>query len=217
MTITEATHALARARRTVEPEPTETRPIRLTDAMRRVEPSWVEAVAIVQSVCSQLPSDRAMPALEALMLGPDGAITFAETVPGDGASAVRAAGRLLTTILGGGECPLLIWDATERASLAPERIGTAQAFGALLTCVAAGQPRRELARYYDTSFRHASGRGASAAGVRAFELTARAGMWLMAVLIGGAGVGISVGACVTTWAQATPLEATQTALLMALR
>ncbi len=65
VTITEATHALAALSKAKEQAgrwtvPSHT-PMRLVDAITRVEPTWVEAVAVVQAVCAQLAPGQAAP------------------------------------------------------------------------------------------------------------------------------------------------------------
>ena len=50
--------------------------IRVADAMRRVDLSWAEAVAIVQAVCRQLEPGRTPPAVGDLRVCAGGLVTF---------------------------------------------------------------------------------------------------------------------------------------------
>ncbi len=202
MTITEATHALARARRPTTHMPVASGPLRLSDAMRRVEATWVEAVAVVQAVCTQLPAGRAIPALETITIGNDGAVTFSDTPPADDAAAVAGAGHLLTSILGRGECPMQIWEAAEQARFSPARVGTPQSLMARLTCLPVAEGSRELARYYQAAQRPAASSGTMWARLSGFETTTRTAMLLVVVLLGGVGTGVSVGAYVAARAVA---------------
>lgn len=199
MTISDATHALARPKKRTDVLDRPAGRLRLVDAMTRVEPTWVEAVAVVQAVCRQVPAGHALPALDAIVLEPGGAIGFAPTAKADDVAAVTAAGFLLSSILRTGDCPMPVWEAMERARRAPGRAGSARAFGASLTCFPAAQGPHELARYYDASRRAATptARPATASFSMA-GLTARAGLLLAVVLIGGIGTGVSVGAYVAT-------------------
>lgn len=171
MTLTEATHALARrfapgpsrpaiARERLAPAPAAERvrpvargPIRLPDAMQRVEPSWVEAVAIVQAVCAQLPPGQAAPTIDSLVIAANGAVTFPPTAAADDHAAVRGAGQLLNAVLRAAGCPMPVWDATERALRTPATFGSAAAFGVALTSVPADDGVRELQRYYEAVVR----------------------------------------------------------------
>lgn len=198
MTISDATHALARTKRTAVLERPAER-LRLVDAMTRVEPTWVEAVAVVQAVCAQVPEGHALPALEAIVLESGGRLSFAPTGAADDSAAVGAAGRLLSTILRTGDCPMPLWEAMERARRAPGRFRTARAFGASLRCFPAAQGPQELARYYDATRRAATPTARPAtASFSTAALTVRAGLLLAAVLLGGIGTGVSVGAYVAT-------------------
>jgi len=152
MTITEATHALARRLRRGASEPIRAaaaRPMLLVDAMRRVELTWVEAVAVVQAVCAQLTPGHAAPALQVLTLQPSGAVTFPASGAGDDLGAVRSLGQLLLTTLKGSVCPMQVWEAVERATYQPASFGSTRAFGAALTALTPavhGTP--DLCAYY---------------------------------------------------------------------
>ena len=50
--------------------------MRLMDAIGRVEPTWVEAVAVVQAVCAQIGPGQAPPDLGGIMLSKSGAVSF---------------------------------------------------------------------------------------------------------------------------------------------
>jgi hypothetical protein len=58
-----------------------------------------------------------------------------------------AMGQLLAAILRAGDCPLPVWEASERARRAPAAVGDARAFGALLTCLPPAHGPRELAQF----------------------------------------------------------------------
>lgn len=187
MTITEATHALARrvtSRRPAEQatvtesarpvdrvrasdhvRPAERTSIRLADAMLRVEPSWVEAVAVVQAVCAQLAPGCAAPTLDVLVIEGNGTVSFPETAAADDHAAVRGAGHLLNAVLRTAGCPMPVWDATERALRAPDAYGSARTFGAMLTAVSAADGARELQQYFQVAVMpHVSSARASLAG-----------------------------------------------------
>lgn len=207
MTISDATHALAAPRRREAPAMTR-QPggyVRLADAIARVEPTWVEAVAVVQAVCAQLPSGHDVPALDTVLIGPDGQVTFPPTAVADDVRAVTGAGRLLGAILRTGDCPMPVWEATERARRSPARVGGARAFGASLTCFPAAQGPIELARYHEAARKAAAptARPATASFAMA-SLPARAGMVLLAVLMAGIGAGVSVGAFVAARTSPAP-------------
>ena len=80
MTITEATHAMALQRRRSAPPkgvvPRSDDGVRLRDLIVRVEPTWVEAVAVVQAVCAQLKPGDAAPALDTIRVSASGAVSF---------------------------------------------------------------------------------------------------------------------------------------------
>lgn len=229
MTITEATHALARRARFVRPGARGAAPatgatrtgqsagrdsMRLVDAMARVEPSWVEAVAVVQAVCAQLGAGEAVPPLDAISLSATGAVTFAPTSAAPDHAAVRAAGELLTAILQAGVCPMPLWDATNRAAQAPASYGTARAFGATLSLMPEGQGAKDLQSYVLSAGLRPSTRsaraGAEGAGLTSF-VAARA-LVLLLVALCGIGAGLSVGAFVVSRALAVaPASATSVA------
>lgn len=200
MTITEATHALARRSRSataVEPaRPGALKPVLFVEAMRHVEPTWVEAVAVVQSVCAQLSAGQAAPTLQVLTLTPSGAVTFPAPSAGDDLAAVRSLGQLLRATVQGGVCPMQVWDAIERATCQPVSFGSVRAFGAALTgLTAVEQSTQDLCEYYAAA---ASVGGAPAReALSVFERAGVAGRSVaVAVLVvaGGVGTGISTGA-----------------------
>lgn len=225
MTITEATHALARKARFVRSGGRSGAPtagtaalpsagrdtIRLVDAMARVEPSWVEAVAVVQAVCAQLGAGEAVPALDAISISAAGAVTFAPTSAAPDLAAVRGAGGLLTTILRAGVCPMPLWDATNRAAQAPASFGTARAFGATLSLMPDGQGVKDLQAYVlSAGLRPPTSTaqpGIHGAGLASF--VAGRGLMLLLVALCGIGAGLSVGAFVVSRALAVaPASAT---------
>ncbi len=168
--------------------------MRLVDAIGRVEPSWVEAVAVVQAICARLEPGQAPPALDDIMLSKAGGVSFPP--PGRAAAdrAVDAAGQLLTAILGQGVCPMPVWDATELARRSPQTFGSARAFGASLTCVPAHQGPHDLAAYFASSLSANTPTQPLPSGFALRGLTTRAVMVLLAVTLCGIGAGVSVGA-----------------------
>jgi len=170
--------------------------MQLVDVMARVEPTWVEAVAVVQAVCAQLAPGRTPPNLAAIMVSTAGAVSFGPTPVVDGEAAVMAAGRLLTAILRQGDCPMPVWEATELARRSPGQFGTARAFGESLTCFPAHQGLQELAAYVASSRSVILNPARPATAVFGMGLTARA--LIMAVTLGGIGTGMSVGVLIAT-------------------
>lgn len=209
MTITEATHAMAVQSRPM-PVPEAAGPgggtMRLVDVIARVEPTWVEAVAVVQAVCAQLAPGEAAPALDAIRVSVHGEVSFAPTGPADDITTVKAVGRLLTGILRTGDCPMPVWEASERARRTPAAVGSARAFGAALTCFPAAQGAHELAQFVQSARTLAppTARPATAS-FSAASLTARAGLLLLIVAMGGIGAGVSVGALVATRTLGVPV------------
>lgn len=209
MTISDATHALASLHQQqgdvahgVALEATA--PMRLVDAISRVEPTWVEAVAVVQAIAAQLGDGRAMPALDDIMVTASGTVSFTPTAPADDASAVRAAGRLLQQILRSGDCPMPLWESMELARRTPGVAGTVRGFGASLTCFPPAQGPIELAKYFHAS-RKVVGRSArpATASFSLAGLTARAGVVALAVALAGIGAGMGVGTLVALRTGAT--------------
>lgn len=170
--------------------------VRLADVMARVDPTWVEAVAIVQAVCAQLAPGQAPPAVGEITLSSHGTVTFVAGGPCDDDAAVKAVGRLLTTILRQGDCPMPVWEASELARRSPGQFGTAQKFGASLTCFPAHQGPQELASYVASSRRQVLNPARPATAVFGTAITARALLVLLAVSAGGVGAGMSLGAVV---------------------
>lgn len=162
----------------------------LIDLMARVEPTWVEAVAVVQAVCAQLAPAQAPPALSAIMVSTAGTVSFGPTPAGEAEAAVRAAGRLLTAILRQGDCPMPVWEATELARRSPGSFGTARAFGASLTCFPAHQGPQELAAYIESSRRVIVNPARPATAEFGTDLTARALALLVFVALSGSGAGL---------------------------
>lgn len=202
MTIHDATHALAALSRkerleerstatTVEPS------MRLVAAIARVEPTWVEAVAVVQAICAQLGPGQAAPPLDTIMISQAGTVSFPPAGTAEDVTTVKALGRLLNGILRTGDCPMPVWEATECARRSPGIIGNARAFGAELTCFPAAQGPRELQLYFQAARRlpPATARPATAS-FSAGGLTVRAGVLILAAALSGIGAGVSVGALV---------------------
>ncbi len=209
MTITEATHAIATLSRTERAPERVTalsgESMRLVDAIKRVEPTWVEAVAVVQAVCAQLAPGEAAPALDAIMISQSGTVSFPPAGSADDLSTVKAVGRLLSGILRTGDCPMPVWEATERARRSPSAVGTARAFGAALTCFPAAQGAHELQQYFLASRKLAPPTARPATAPFSFAgLSARAGLVLLLVAMGGIGAGVSVGTLVATKTLGTP-------------
>lgn len=156
MTISDATRALATLHQQkggpVEPSaPEDTAPMRLVDAISRVEPTWVEAVAIVQAIATQLEAGHAIPALDDIMISGTGVVSFPPTANADDATAVRAAGKLIHAILRTGDCPMPLWESMELARRSPHVVGSVRGFGASLTCFPPSQGPSELAKYYQAA------------------------------------------------------------------
>jgi len=215
VTITEATHALARGPR-IEPSnryrrATPDGSMRLVDAMSRTEPSWVEAVAVVQAVCAQLAPGQAAPALDAITISATGAVSFASPGPADGVSSVVALGQMLSDILRSDACPMQVWEVIERARRGG---GTARSLGEALTCFPADQGPHELGQLVAAARRlvprdvegHPGHALASppAAAVKAHGLTARAIFLLLAVVMVGIGAGLSMGTLVVARTSTAP-------------
>lgn len=177
--------------------------MRLIDAMGRVEPSWVEAVAVVQAVCAQLEPGQAPPALDDIMFSPAGMVSFPPGGPAEAAAAIRAAGRLLTAILRQGDCPMPVWEATEQSRRSPMAFGSVRGFGESLTCFPARQGPQELAAYFQSSRRLVRNPARPATAVFGLDgLSAHSLLVILAVTLGGVGAGMSVGAVLAT--RATP-------------
>jgi hypothetical protein len=203
VTITEATHALAalqkqgRSTRSTPAAPKQERSMRLVDAMSRVEPTWVEAVAIVHAICATLEPGRAMPSLDDIMISPAGAVSFPPTDRAPETAAIKAAGRLIALILRSGDCPMPVWESMELARRDPGAAGTARAFGLSLTCFPAAQGPAELAKYFQAARRVVAPASRAATAPFALSgLTLRAGILVLMVALAGIGAGISVGTLV---------------------
>lgn len=201
MTMTDATHALAgQARRSV-PVKAGSRvaddSVRLVELMTSGEPTWAEAVAVVQAVCAQLKPGDAAPALDAIRVSSSGTVAFEPAGTSDNLTTVTAVGQLLAAILRSGDCPLPVWEASERARCAPATVGSARAFGASLTCLPPANGPRELAQFVKSAQAHAVPQPAavvSAEPRRRMTLWARAGLAAWFVAMSGIGAGVSVGA-----------------------
>ncbi len=180
--------------------------MRLMDAIGRVEPTWVEAVAVVQSVCAQLEPGQAPPDLGDIMLSATGTVSFSPAGAADADAAVKAAGRLLTGILRQGDCPMPVWEASEAARRSPKSFGSVRAFGESLTCFPAHQGPQELAAYFQSSRRLVKNPARPATALFGLHgLSVRALIVLLAVTCGGVGTGMSVGALLV--ARGTPSSA----------
>lgn len=204
MTITEATHALATLPKQKAPAPREATgsPMRLIDAIARVEPTWVEAVAVVQAVCAQLAPGHAAPPLDAIMISSSGTVSFPRMGADDDRSAVKAAGRLLSAVLRSGDCPMPVWESMELARRSPQSAGSAQAFGQSLTCFPPPQGPVELAKYYQAARQVV--RTAARPATAPFSLsglTLRAGLAVLLVSLCGVGTGMAMGILVASRAQ----------------
>jgi hypothetical protein len=121
--------------------------IRVAEAMRTVELSWAEAVAIVQAVCVQLESGRMPPAIGDLRICASGLVTFPAGGLIDEDVAIQLTARLLARLLGDGPWPLELCTALERAQTAPMRFGSVRGFGTWFTCVPAGGGAALIAAY----------------------------------------------------------------------
>ncbi len=177
--------------------------MRLMDAIGRVEPTWVEAVAVVQAVCAQIGPGQAPPDLGGIMLSTSGTVSFPPSEAADRDAAVRALGSLLTALLGKGGCPMPVWEASECARRSPDTFGSARAFGESLTCLPAHQGPQELAAYVQSSRQFVTRPARQTTAVFGLPgLTARALMVILAVTFGGVGAGVSVGAAIV--ARAVP-------------
>ena len=125
--------------------------MRLSDAMRSVEPTWIEGVAVVQAVCAQLEPGETPPAIGDIVVSSAGAVSFALGGISDADVAIQALGRLLTGFLHVGGCPLAVWEATECARRAPMSFGSVRGFGAALACFPALRGPQDLAAYVQVS------------------------------------------------------------------
>ena len=125
--------------------------LRLRDAMRRVEPTWIEGVAVVQAVCAQLDHGETPPAIGDIVLSEAGAVSFPLGGMSDVDVAIQAVGRLLTGFLRAGGGPLSAWEAVELTLHSPMFFGSVRGFGAALNCFPAHRGPRELAAYFKQS------------------------------------------------------------------
>jgi hypothetical protein len=125
--------------------------VRLSDAMRSVEPTWIEGVAVVQAVCAQLEPGETPPAIGDIVVSSSGAVSFPLGGISDADVAIQAMGRLLTSFLRTGGCPLVVWEATECARRSPMSFGSVRGFGAALTCFPALRGPQDLAAYVQVS------------------------------------------------------------------
>jgi hypothetical protein len=212
MTITEATHALATQGRRSAPAHASLRVsddrVRLVDLVTSGEPTWVEAVAVVQAVCAQLKPGDAAPAFDGIRISSSGTVSFEPAGTADDLATVMAMGQLLAAILRAGDCPLPVWEASERARRAPAAVGDARAFGALLTCLPPAHGPRELAQFVKSAQAQAAPEPppvVSAEPRRRMTLWARAGLVAWVVAMGGIGAGVSVCALLATKALGAPV------------
>lgn len=121
--------------------------VRVADAIRTVELSWAEAVAIVQAVAAQLEPGRMPPAIGDLRLCAAGYVTFPSSGLVDEDVAIQLTARLLTRLVGDGPWPLEFCTALERAQAAPMTFASVRGFGAWFTCVPEGGGATLLAAY----------------------------------------------------------------------
>ncbi len=109
--------------------------VRLADGIQRLEPSWAEAVAVTKAVAQRLARCEMPPAVGDLLLHASGHVSFP---PGGIAAddvAIQALARLLARLTGDQGCPLEVWDAIERAQVAPMTFRTARGFAASIQSV----------------------------------------------------------------------------------
>lgn len=173
--------------------------MRLADAIGRVEPTWVEAVAVVQAVCAQLAPGHAPPGLGAIMISPSGTVSFSPDGMAEADAAVKAVARLLSVILRQGDCPLPVWEAIELAAHSPMKFGSPRAFGESLNVLAPDQAHKDLAAYFQMARQLAkSSARPSAAAFGLQGVSRRALMVVVAVALSGVGTGMSVAAVVAT-------------------
>ncbi len=125
--------------------------MRLSEAMRCVEPTWIEGVAVVQAVCAQLEPGETPPAIGDIVFSSSGVVSFPLGGISDADVAIQAVGRLLTGFLRGGACPLAVWEATERARHDPMSFGSVRGFGAALTCFPTLRGPQQLAAFVQVS------------------------------------------------------------------
>lgn len=210
MTITDATHALAaQARQKARVDALSRRPdghARFIDLAARLEPGWVEAVAVLQAVCAQMRPGQAAPTLDTIRVSASGEVSFMAVAGADEATAVRGVGRLLAEILPRGDCPLSVIEASERASRTPAAVSSAQAFGAALTCLPHAHGPRELAQYVRAA--EAAARPVTPNAATSFTSTVRGAVRarLAPVLVAavGIGAGVTLGALVAAKAIGAP-------------
>ena len=121
--------------------------VRLIDAMHCVQPTWSEGIAVVQAVCAQLDPGVTPPAIGDIVLSASGAVSFplGGIVMTD--VAIQAVGRLLTSFLHAGGCPLSVWEASERAERSPMSFGSVRGFGDALTIPPAHRGPAQLAAF----------------------------------------------------------------------
>lgn len=121
--------------------------IRLVDGLRTIEPTWAEAVAVVQAVCAGLEPRRTPPAIGDIRISASGQVTFPPGGIVDDDVAIQLTARLLARLAQGCVRPLEVCDAIARADYAPMSYRTASGFGASLTCVRRDCGARYLAAY----------------------------------------------------------------------
>ncbi|MBL8136176.1 MAG: hypothetical protein JNL48_06110 [Acidobacteria bacterium] len=214
MTITDATHALATRGRRSAPPKAAPRPVddsvRLVDLVACVEPSWVEAVAVVQAVCAQLKPGEAAPALEAIRISTSGTVSFPPAGTADTLATVRAMGQLLAGILRSGDCPLPVWEASERARRAPATADDVRVFREALACLPPAHGPRELAQFVKSAAAPAPLPPPPVVQTRVatgglMSLWARAKFLAVVVAMSGIGAGVSVGALLAARTLAAPV------------
>lgn len=182
-------------------------PVRLVDAITRVEPTWVEVVAIAQAVCAQLSPGQKAPALDSLSINPNGGVMFPPPGAGDEHAAVAAVGRLIAVLLGSGDCPMPLWELIEQARREPESVGNPAAYGRMLTCFPATLGPVELTRYYQAVRQAKPGKVRPAMAALAYPTSPlRTGLVMLAVMLGAVGVGVSMGIAVASRANRSTIS-----------
>lgn len=121
--------------------------VRLAEALQAVEPTWAEAVAIVQAVCARLEPERTPPAIGDIRISARGQVTFAPGGLVDRDVAIQLTARLLARLAGGDHCPFEVSESIERAALAPMSFGSTRGFGDALTCIPRERAVQCLASY----------------------------------------------------------------------
>jgi hypothetical protein len=109
---------------------TPTEQLRVIEAVTINPPSWVEAVAIVQSVCTRVGRHQMPPMLGDLLLTSDGDVRFAPGGVADHHESVGLLCRLLERLIGTQPYPVTLWVALERAKATPRLYSNPDDLGA---------------------------------------------------------------------------------------